>query len=259
MMYRMVLFASVAAIGCSDPPVVGSMTNGLTNEPVEGMRIVARAVGEGATLSCLASEAITGPDGGFVFEGLCAGVGYDIADADGQMWFGDFKGVPTTGVDGIVEIKAWRAPEGNGVYRLGDELMPLRRAAEVGAETVADQSAVYPKTIPGKLSRIAPGEHLVLTGMSVDSLQISQLVESPVKEWWYLGVSFTSSEAFEPVPMTMDTSMMVEKRVDDRAVRYIPAEALPEGRYAMMADGDKRMFLFDVGPAPSEVTATNEG
>lgn len=260
-MFRTTLVvATIALTGCSDPPIAGSVTNGLTQAPIEGLRVVARATGDTATLSCMAGEATTGEDGRFVFQGLCGGTAYDIVDASGQMWFGEFTGIPATGTTGDIDIVAWRAPEGNGVYRLThNDLQPIRRTADVGTEVVGENKATYPKTIPGKINRISHGEFLVLTGSAVDTMQIQTLVESAVKEWWYVGVTFTSVDAFEPHSLSLDTTKSVDKRVGERQVRYIPAEALPNGRYAMMAEGDERMYLFDVGPPVTEATAANEG
>jgi hypothetical protein len=53
--------------------------------------------------------------------------------------------------------------------------------------------------------------------------------------------------AVEKVEAKLDPAKVVEKRADPKAVRWLAADALPKGRYALMREGDRRMYLVDFG------------
>ena len=47
----------------------------------------------------------------------------------------------------------------------------------------------------------------------------------------------------------LDTSKVVMAEHGDRAAQYIPADAVPAGKYAMLTKKARRTYMFEIGAA----------
>lgn len=248
----------------------GTLVDGLTGAPRDGVRLLARS-GDAADLTCQVREATTDAAGGFTLENTCAGATYTLTAADDGLL-----------LDGALELKggeqaaapvgytAWRAPtKGTGVYKLsGDQLQPLKTFADVHTETVVDSDVKvrYPALKPVKVSGLEKGDWLVLVGKdNVDRLKVHPLIaddavraftgDVTIDNHVYIGVKFGSDSEYEFVQAQLDADKIRNVSVGEHVVRFIAQDALPEGRYAMLGDSDKRTFVMDFGTPKGEATA----
>jgi hypothetical protein len=265
------LFTLVAA--CSSVTVEGRVVDGLTGEPIPGpYRVKARAVSKDVALTCQYFDAEVSAEGTFELDQLCSGTAYGLEVDRDDLWLVEVDQIPEGGFGQPTDLTAWRVPKGSGVYELaGGDLTMLRTASDVERDTIFGSEEVVrlPDTIPEQVDLIGEGEYLVLVGKAtIDEMKLVPLVasgprkfgdaEKPYarpKPWWYLGTRFTDDTRFERVEAKIDPKRVVDKAKDDRHGRFIAGNALPAGRYALLKDDDKRMFLVDFGAAPPPLPA----
>lgn len=283
----------VGLMACSGGGVQGRVVDGMTHQPIAGpYRLTAKATGEGVAMGCQILTTDVGPDGAFSLSGLCSGTGYSLSVDRDDLWLADAT-VPDGGFPGPHDLEAWRAPKAAGLYVMSQsgELTALKTAADLKSDRIlgSEERIRYPWEMAStNVAVVAPGQHLVLVGRStVEEMTITPVLQSMPRwfgrgmkppatskkldetgwllaekekyrmgPWWYLGTTFTDNITFERVSTTVDASKVVEKSSESRAVKYLAADALPKGRYAIMKDGDRRMYLVDFGgeapPLPAD-------
>lgn len=260
---RSALFLFAALVGCSSPSAKGTLVDGMTGKPIAEMRLVANATGT-VGLTCTTFEATTDASGAFSFDTLCSGTTYLIAPADENLWLAEIDEIPDGGAANL-ELKAWRAPKGSGMYRLsGDTLAAIKTSADIKSEPIwnnATEMAQYPSTLPKSPVGIGPDDHLVLVGEgSVAGTRYHPLIESPERKfgsdkttiitmqpWSYIGVAFTSDTEFERKTAAPDAAKILTKTKGDRTVSWMKGDALPAGRYAVHKEKDGRTTVLDFG------------
>ena len=272
-MTRTALFTlPLLALGCTPGgSYQGRLVDGMTGQPRTGFKVLAKAMAI-PDMACQVREVDVGPDGSFSFAETCAGE-YTITLMDETL----FMEGPTTFQGGEtpaapVEAKVWRAPSGAGVFKLsGDALATIRSYSDVETATVwgSDATVRYPTTKPLRLAgsqMLAPGDHLVLSGKSnVERLMVHPLIDDTGKrrfkgaaegawvdipEHTFIGARFDAAGALTVESASFDAAKVTSVGSGDRVLRYIAADALPQGRYALLADNDKRTFILDFGTAP---------
>jgi hypothetical protein len=265
---------------CSSVTVDGRVVDGLTGQPIGSTperpyKIRAKAANAAdVALTCQFFDAPVGADGTFKLERLCNGTGYHLETDRDDLWLVEIDEIPDGGFGQPTDITAWRVPKGSGVYKLSDgELTMLRTATEVESDQIfnSSESVRLPHSLPDRVDLIGKDEHLVLVGKAtIDEMKLWPLIESPPRRfgdpkgrawrrpdsWWYLGTRFIDDEHFERVEAKLDPAGVVDKIKGERAGRFIASTALPAGRYALLKDDDKRMYLVDFGvsqtvPAPA--------
>ena len=253
----------VALAACSSGgSVQGTVVNGLTGAPLQGARVLARSQ-DTTDLTCTVREATTGVEGSFRID-LCAGATYSLGLGDKTLMLGKAHTVDgASTADAPLSLVGWRAPSGSGVYRLSeDALSPLRSFSDVATETVlgSDETVRYPKLKPVRVAAIEAGQHLVLAGPGhADEMELVPLVadegkrrfagDISIEDHVYLGVRFASDTEWERVNVNPDPAKVHAVDNGQHAVRFIAAEAVPAGRYAVLGPGDQQTYVFDFGGA----------
>jgi len=259
-----------ALAGCSAGAIEGTLVDGMTNAPLEGVTLVASADGR-VRLTCQKISATTDAQGMFSIEGACTGdSAYSLVTTDEELWLGDIAVVPQGGFSAPVEIKAWRAPVGQGVFTLEDTtLTDLRTVADIKTEklylTEPEKLVEYPDEIPpeSKIGTVAKGSHLVFASKDFcDNMELLPLVQDKAedkedgkrrfgdKEVWvdmdpWFGVKFTGDEEWEQVPSGLDTSRIVRQENNTHAACFLPSDIVPPGRYVIRKKGGKRVYMVD--------------
>lgn len=247
---------------CGSPTVTGTLTHGLSGEPLADTAIVLQAPSD-ASLSCQRFEAQTGPDGAFSIAGPCVpGTEYSVR-IDGMQVF---DGARVSSAE-VGTIEAFPAPDGSGVFELSaaGELTSIRTHADVRTENLwqSEEVVEFPSVMPidADTPHIQAGEYLVLLGNDIVlGAQVQPLVPSEGRKfgtpeqfvemaepWWYVGIEFTSDTEYTHKQVLADPAQVIDKRRGDTVVRYIPASALPEGRYSIREPGSRRMAILRVG------------
>ena len=258
-----------AMAGCSSVTVQGRVVDGLTGEPIAGpYRIKARATTQGTALTCQFFDAPVAEDGTFELAEMCTGTAYALETDRDDLWLVEIDTVPEGGFGQPTDLTAWRVPKGSGVYELSSagQLTMLRTASDVEQDAIfgTDQIVKLPKTLPEQVDLIGEGEYLVLVGKAtIDDMKLVPMLPSGPrkfgeaaapytrpKPWWYMGTRFTDDTTFERVEAQIDSGKVVDKSKADRQGRFVAGSALPPGRYALLKEGDKRMFVLDFGAAP---------
>lgn len=288
------------ATGCN-PTVTGTLVDGMTGEPIAGkaadagedvqaIRIVADAVtvGEngaltpnpGSGMTCMNKGSEIGPDGSFTIADICLGAtAYKVGLSDKNLFLGDVDFFDQ-GMDAKapLTIKAWRAPNGNGVNILrGDALEPVRSRAQVRSETIKgteDEKVYYPEALPKTTPIVNKGDYLVISGSTYADYKMAPVInhgtqlEFKVEEgmesgpkmqaWSYIGTSFTDSESFTRSATTIDEAKVVTVENRGHVVKFVPTDAVsPQGRQAFWKEGGDSAFIVDIGtagadPSPAE-------
>lgn len=258
----------VSLTGCSKAVISGTLTDGLTNQPVAEQRLVIKADSDSASLTCQAFETTTDASGAFTFGDACTGTGYTLSVGDDTWWIPEGTQIADGGAEGLA-LSAWRNGPGEGLYHLsGGDFNAIRTTADVRTTKIykSEEDVRMPwDTIPARLTRIAPGEYLVINGpRTVEKMEIHPAIKSEARRfgntsewedmgaWTYIGVRFEDDTTFERVAAKLDDSKVITKAGGDRAGKYIPAEALEAGRYALLEPEGRVVTLLDVGPAPAE-------
>ena len=265
----MVLLMSLLA--CSGSyNLEGKVTDGLTGAPMGGLTLIARADDKSITLSCQTLQGSVADDGSITLQGLCGGSSYTV-EVKGDVVIPELATVPDGGPGGPLNVKGYVAPGGDGLYVLADgKLEALATNADVAKEVPlgATDPVYYPTTTPGKFPILAGGQFLVMSGeatsVPVRTLEVNGErleVENgrPLQPWFYVGHTFEGNTPTK-VEVAVDQAKVTEITVGDRPVRYLAADAVPAGRYALFTDGDRRMALVDVGgPADLKLPSPDEG
>lgn len=261
----------VGLLGCSGVTVEGTLVDGITGAPIAGPKtLTAKAVSPDTSMGCQFLSGEVGADGSFSVGGLCGGVSYELDLDDKSLWLADGAAVPDGGFPGPTKLAAYRVPKGAGVYRLtaAGELEELKTAADLTSEKLlgADVRVKYPgQIVEEHVPVLQAGDHLVLVGKNVvDEMKVLAVVPSGPRhfdggkcyqgndctvnmpDWMYLSTKFVDDKTVEPVEPAIDQGKVVTKRQEARAVEWIPTEALAKGRYALMRESDRRMYLVDV-------------
>lgn len=258
-----------ALAGCARPaPVTGTLADARTGAPVADAEIALAAVPERD--GCPATTARTDAAGRFAVEVPCPGA-WRVAVAE-PGWAAEPVEATAATPAAPIAIRAWRAPEADGVYVL-EGTTPSALVTNAGLETLRlpDGTAEVrlPLELPDPLPRLDGERVLLLAGEAAAPLAFAPLVPSgkrwfgapeapvPVEPWVYLGVRFVEAPGapvrVEDVPATPDPAHVVEVVVAGRPLRYVAAGALPPGRYALAAPNARRAVLFEVVPAAGEV------
>lgn len=273
-MHLALVGALALVTACSSASADGTLTDGMTGEALAHIRIVATHKDPTASLTCRAFEATTDEQGAFSIPKLCDGE-YGIKLGDDSLWLAETDSFPAGGVQGL-ELKAWRAPAGSGIYRLSEgKLEPIRTSADLKKEKIKDseEEALYPSRIPNNLPVVGPNDHLVLVGAgAVEKSVILPLIPSGprlfgdketdvrMEPWSYIGIRFTDDRSFERVSAEIDEGKVLTKEKAERIVKWIPGSAIPEGRYALYQPGGRSVTLVDLGSSqkPDEQQAENQ-
>ncbi len=271
-----ILIASTALIAltaCTKGTIDGKITDGLTGAPVAGLRVIAKAP-VATDLTCMALEGTSDASGAYHIEGSCAGNEYILSLGDDTRFIeGEAK---VAGGEPIAhDLKTWVAPEGSGVYLLVDgELQPQKTYSDIGKAVImnTEQAVRYPETAPKDdgWPQLSAGSHLLLLGeKNVRDMAFSPVLKSPEvkfapedgrddithwslgQEWSYIGIQMAEDGAFELKTAEVDASKFVDVTGADRTARYIPAEAVAPGRYALLGEKSRRAYMFEVGGAPA--------
>jgi hypothetical protein len=256
------------SMACTKATITGTVTDALTGAPIADLRVVAKS-SDATDLTCMALEGTTDATGTFSIANVCAN-NYDLSAGDDMLLLqGDITADGSDKAAGPKSIQAWTAPEGSSVYFLsGGELTAQKTLSDVSTATILGSdpphAVRYPETRLKTWPELAPGDYLVLTGASnMDTLKLHPVHESPEvkfepdredishwslgKEWDYIGVVMTEDGGFELKEVTADASKVKDvSGVESRGARYIPADALPAGRYALLKDKSKRTYMFEV-------------
>lgn len=265
----------LALVGCGSSALEGKVVNGLTGDPVSGLEIVATANSK-VRLTCQKHSDTTGEDGTFAITDVCLSeTSYSLVPSD-EMWL--FTGVAeVSDADAVGEIEAWQAPAGDGVYELtGGDLSRISTHADLKELTLykGERTIEYTPTLPSEseIVVIEPGEHLVLSG-GLDQGKFVPLVPSGPRRfgneeswtdmdpWWYLGVEFQSDTEVTDKSAELAVDKIMKKSGGDRKAMFVPADALPEGRYALRTDKGRRVWILDFGSKqtfPEELKAKAE-
>ena len=251
-------------LGCSDRTAVGKVVDAMSEQPITDLRLVARAQAP-ADMSCQVLEATTDAAGEFLVQGACADIPYLFEAGDNTIFLAGAPGF-TGGVphDGVQTIQAWRAPPGDGVYVLkGSEIFAMRVASKVAELPLwkSTEKVLYPEAVPARLPKLGPTDHLIISGANtIQRMALHPLIkhDGPLRfgsknhyfdmdAWSYIGRRFTSKEEHEAVAAQLDESKVIKLMERDRALKYVPGAALAPGVYAMLGEGDQRVYLLEVG------------
>jgi hypothetical protein len=257
---------------CGSPPVEGVVTDGITGSPLTDFRLLARASGE-VRATCGVFETGTGPEGRFIFSGLCTGSSaYEVTAADDAWWFPDGATIAQGGGSAI-NLAAWHAPSGTGLYSLSNGVMGyLKTAGDLKKDTVyeTEKTFYYPSEIPSKVPRIEASDYLVLVGAAVSGTMFylvhpySEGIEvnsssgssATLRNVSTIGAKFSGPTEYEDSePLSPDASKLIAKKSGDRAATYVRGDALPPGRYAVFKERARRVYLVDFGAASEAPTA----
>ena len=123
-----------AFTACSSGSFEGKLVDGLTGQPAADVTLLARA--DGGDLTCQVREGKTDANGVFKLENTCSGAKYTLTPSDKNLLL---VGAPAieggTAAAGQVELKIWRANEGDGVYILqGTSLKPVSTYADIAKD-----------------------------------------------------------------------------------------------------------------------------
>ncbi len=250
--------ATLALAACRPEPgtAAGRLLDARTGAPVADVDVRLVAAGD----ACPPVTARTDAGGRWSAAALCGEAAWTVAPAD-PGWY--LPEPPAAGTD--LELRAWRAPPEPGVYTVADAtIAPLVTHTLLDTVRVFDsaEEVRFPVEIPGVVPRIGDGVALLIVGDVLPTLAFAPLVPSaerrwfgtkdapvPVDPWVYLGVRFTSDTVFERVAVTVDAARVTTVG-GPRPLRYVGADALPVGRYALPTADGTRAFLLDFGDRP---------
>ena len=259
-MNRVPLFVlAVVGIGCVPAgSYQGKLVDAISGDPMSDVRLLAKSDPMSSDMGCQAFEAMTGPDGSFTIEGLCAADTYVLHPSLTFMLLdggGSIDGsVQATDVD---TIQVWRDP-GSGVYLLdGKKMDKQSTASDVESKNILDseEKVFYPAKLPLTFTELAAGQFLMLSGdRNIEKLGFYPLIESGERNfgttaetdkdepWSYIGIEFTSDTEFERKTATPDAAKVKEVKLSGKHVVYIAHDALPAGQYALWEQDGRRMY-----------------
>lgn len=261
----------LALLGCSTTVYEGQLLDELSGQPIGDTRVIATAVEEDASLSCLRFAADTDKTGLFTLKGLCNGMVYRLSTNRPTLWLPEETQIPGSGATDRQVWRAWHLPEADGIYVLTEAgtLDTLRPGAQKQRTVIrgTERSFFYPSEIPPdrQIALIKSPRFLVLAGESfIENAVFSTLHEVPmpvkigtrekpftVSNILSVGVRFDSATSFEKVPSPpIDAAGVTEKELGGRTVRYLSAETGLEGRYALETGASEGLYFVDFGARP---------
>jgi hypothetical protein len=264
-------------IGCTAPvgSFKGRLVGGLDGQPKADVELVMKAQPLPPDVACHQPAAKSGPDGAFEILGLCDKADYTLSAKTPGL----FVVAPPAVKGGVmatssVDVAVWTIPGEAGVFIYSGEQMLTQRAnTQVGTLKVweSEETVRYPVTIPENPPKVNSGQYIVLSGeRAISEYKFFPLIASgerkfgtkaePEKSepWSYVGVRFASDTEFERVDGQLADGKYTDIGDGKQKYRFIQYDALPAGRYALLADKGKRMYVFDIGvedaptPAPTE-------
>jgi len=249
------------------------VVDGLTGQPRADLQVVLKAVST-EDLTCKVFDGKTDATGLVHIEGTCGDTAYKLKLSDDSLLL-----VGNPKVDGgvtaaaPVELQAWRAPRSPGVYVLADDTAAnirtrtrlMREEKVKGTETVA----LYPESVFKNPTPIQDGQHLVLRGeATIAKTHFLPIIPEPEQRTFesgasltghaFVGLRFTSDESVEEVVAQLDESKLVQAGEGAATTRYIPADALPPGQYAIFKEGDREALVVTFGTPAAPATASAE-
>jgi len=250
-----------------------TIVDGLTQAPRADLQVVLKAPAS-TDLTCKVLDGKTDASGGVRIENTCANTDYRLSVGDdGLLVVGDTKVVGGEQDAGARQLQAWRAPRNPGVYLLADdEPGRVRTKTRLMRDEVikgTDVVAVYPESVFKKPSTVADGHHMLLVGAAtIEKTQFMPIIPEPEKRTFesgsaltghaFVGIRFTSDEAYEEVAAVLDETKVIDVGEGDRKVRYIPSDAFPPGQYAVWKDGDREALIVGFGEVAAPATAKAE-
>jgi hypothetical protein len=277
-MTRTALVLGIAlGIGCTAPvgSFKGRLVGGLDGQPKADVELLMKAQPLPPNPACHQLTIKSGADGSFEIAGLCDKADYALSAKDPALFV--VAPPPTKGgvmATASVDVAVWPVPTEPGVYiATADQMLSQRASTEVGTLKVweSDQTVRYPVTIPENPPNVNAGQTIVLSGeRAISEYKFFPLIESgerkfgtkaePEKSepWSYVGVRFASDTEFERVEGQLAEGKYTDIGDGKLRYRFIQHDALAAGRYALLADKGKRMYIFDIGiedapvPAPAE-------
>ena len=272
-MSRHWIFAAALLSGCSTSgSFKGQLEPQLGMEMPEDLRIIASAQPAATDLTCQSFEARPDAAGAFVLDGLCAETTYKLKLSDKNMLIeGDHSLMGGSSEAPTTLMKVWPAPVGSGLYMLSSgDVKSLATYTDVKKLQLLDtqETVLYPRHKPNSSVRVEEGSHLIIAGdANIERLAFSPLVEETVTRnfndgyslgaHFYVGLRFSSDTEVERVEAALETSKVVTVAGADLSLRYVAHDALPPGHYALMGEGDQRMYVITFGPEPSETVSEN--
>lgn len=271
---------SLTAACASKGNFQGKLVDATTGAPRANERVLAKATG-GTDTACLSLEATTDAQGAFTINETCAELTYQLETADKTLSLDapvSFTG--GTPAAGSQDVKVWRAPRAEGVYLIADDkITELTKAADVFWEPVfpdpakpdAYEKALYASTLPDPMTKVPAGGFLAISGAdNLANLKVMPLIEhgpgvefphpesgrsATVSGASWVGLTFkadkiTTTADVEHVDAKLDASKVKELKGETWATRIMPADAFAIGQYAILADGDSRMYMVAVGDGP---------
>jgi len=244
----------------------GTLTDALTGDGIAGVKVVAKATAP-SDLTCGTFVDTTDEAGGFSIVGTCGSDTYELHSSDKSLLLSDLDPINGANAEGVAaDLKAWKAPQGTGYYKLSDgKLEGLRKPSALETVKVwkAEQEVRYPKIIPSKVPRVGTADRLLITGQKlVTSVSVDALVDSEGRRfgntqepwtmdpWSYIGIRFSSDTKFEPVSAEFAADKVTDVTARSHTVRFITGDALPAGRYILTSTNDKRRgTIVDFGDA----------
>jgi hypothetical protein len=273
-MYRFMILG--ALVGCSSPPVKGTVVDGIGGAPLADFRLLARASGE-VSPTCAVVEATSSVDGSFQVDGLClSSSSYELRPVEEDWWLPEGATIAQGGGDALT-LTAWHAPSGSGVYHLAaGALKYLKTAGDLKKDTVfeTEKTFFYPSEIPSSVPLVTSADHLVLVGDLAKGTLFHPLQVAPeaievqssrggaatLRNVSTIGLRFSGpTESEESAAMIPDASKSITKKSVDRAATYIAGDALPPGRYAVFQEGARRLYLIDFGVQKAPATGDAAG
>ena len=266
------LLSLILGVGCSTAGTLeGNLQPKLGATLSPDLKILARATAT-SDLTCQVFEAPVQPDGHFSLKGLCADTTYELKLTEPSLLPEGAMTVQGGPQEAPRDIAVWPAPAADGVAILGPDgklttasaSNDVRKAALMGS----GQEILYPRYKPTGASHVDDGSYLVIAGEKhISRLQLAPLVESleerefasvNIGPHWYVGTRFRSNTEVEAVTAPLDPGKITDVQgAGGRRVRYIAADALPPGHYALMGPDDARMYVITYGPFSAEASASN--
>jgi len=276
-MTRNVIFlSSFLAIGCAPKGSFdGKLIDPVTGKPRVGVTMLMMAP-TSPSPACMEIEAVTGDDGAFHMDGLCADGVYTIAARDKSFVLEAIGEVPGGVLSAeTIEVKGWPVPNAPGLHTFdGEGFAKHREGPKIGVERIwkSEEDVVYPDTLPTKVVNIANDEWLVFYGAKFTerfTLEPMFFHDAYIRlgtpdyyarsePWWYVGTQFESESVFTRVEAQLDSSKVLTLDQGDTHVRFVKGDAVPNGFYVSYYEGFrddrryKKLYMINMGP---ELTA----
>lgn len=241
-------------LACASPgDLSGTLVDARTSAPIAAASVVLTA----GSPEC--DQVLTTDDAGrFSSPKLCGGKRYLVAPADPLWWVATPVEVDGGAKGATLELRAWRAPDSDGIYLLdGDELSQVVSQTSIDEAMYAPASRTirFPTELPGTLPTVDKDHALVISGKDIVSTWVFEPLwdgpeltlgpaDAPMKVWPWTYIGAKIDEAGSLSVLTATPANPVDLEADGRQVRYLAAGTLPPGRYALTRPGGKRAILL---------------